>query len=68
MGIDPGCKFSGEYISRLADPASDAARHFKSMRQEAALLPDEEKQGLCEWSRYVCDIKALPDEDKKPKH
>ncbi len=59
LGIDPACTYSGEYISQLSDPASDARRHFNAMKREASLLGDEEKRALAGWSRYVCDVVSL---------
>jgi Fe-S-cluster containining protein len=63
LGIDLACTFSGEYLSQLRDPASDARRHFKAVKKEASLLGDDEKRALADWSRYVCDAVTL-DEDK----
>ncbi len=59
LGIDPACASSGEYISQLKDPASDARRHFKAVKKEASLLDDDEKRALADWSRYVCDVITL---------
>ncbi len=61
LGIDPACAHSGEYLSQLPDPSSDARRHFDSMRREAAVLGEGEKRCLAEWSRYVCDAVTIDD-------
>ncbi len=62
LGIDPACVSSGEYLSQLGDPASDARRHFDSIKKEASLLSDHEKRALADWSRYVCDVIKLDKE------
>ncbi len=59
LGIDPACTHSGEYISQLRDPASDARRHFNEMKKEMSLLDEAEKLALADWSRYVCDVVKL---------
>jgi Fe-S-cluster containining protein len=61
LGIDPACTYSGEYLSLLQDPASDACRHLEEMKKEASMLSEDEKRLLAEWSRYVCDVVALED-------
>lgn len=61
LGIDPACTYSGEYLSQLADPLSDARRHFETMKKEASKLSKEEKLALADWSRYVCDVVNLKD-------
>jgi Fe-S-cluster containining protein len=59
LGVDPACTYSGEYLSQLNDPASEARRHFSAMKKEASLLDDDEKRALSDWSRYVCDVIPL---------
>ena len=59
LGVDPACTFSGEYISELKDPSSDASRHFDAMKGEASHLGEDEKRSLADWSRFICDIIAL---------
>ncbi len=56
LGIDPACTYSGEYLSQLKDPASEARHHFKAMKKEASLLDDDGRRALADWSRYVCDV------------
>ena len=67
LGIDPACTYSGEYLSQLRDPASDAGRHYAAMKKEASLLGDGEKRALADWSRYVCDVVTL-EKTKGSKH
>ncbi len=59
LGIDPACASSGEYLSQLHDPASEAWGHFKAMKREASALGEGEKRALADWSRYVCDVVRL---------
>lgn len=59
LGIDPACAYSGEYISQLRDPASEARRHYTDVKKEASLLDDDEKRALADWSKYVCDVVRL---------
>lgn len=56
LGVDPACTFSGEYLSRLQDPDSDARQHYEAVKKEIAELGDGEKLKLADWSRYVCDV------------
>jgi|GEM_PF-4656756 len=56
LGIDPACTHSGEYVSQLEDPESDAGRHFQGVKKVAAGLDNDEKRALADWSRFVCDI------------
>ncbi len=59
LGIDPACTYSGEYLSQLTDPLSDARSHFDAMKKEASLLTKAEKLALADWSHYVCDVVTL---------
>jgi Fe-S-cluster containining protein len=61
LGIDPACTYSGEYLSQLPDPQSDARRHFEEMKKEASMLNEKEKLALADWSRFVCDVVDLKD-------
>ncbi len=62
LGVDPACTYSGEYLSQLSDPGSDARSHFEAMKKEAKDLTKKEKLALADWSRYVCDVVKLKDQ------
>lgn len=62
LGVDPACTYSGEYMSQLSDPASEARVHFEAMKAEASHLSDKEKSLLAEWSRFVCDVVVVKTE------
>jgi len=60
LGIDPACTHSGEYVSQLGDPLSDAGRHFQAVKKVASSLGDDEKRVLADWSRFIDDIIVPP--------
>ena len=65
IGIDTDCACSGEYISQLGDPNSDAGRHLASMKKAMSGLSPEEKRLLCDWSRYAIDVDIVAESPHK---